>query len=359
MKTIARFEIGYEQFLNEKGTAVKKRLPSFAKDAEEMLRMYRIMMLTRVFDTRSISLQRTGKLGTYASCLGHEAAHVGAAAAMSDEDVLAVSYREYGAQFCRGVKPQDVLMYWGGSESGSNFEGPSQDFAWCVPIATQTLHGTGAALAFKLRKERRAAVAFVGDGGTSEGAFHEALNAAGVWDLPIVFVIVNNQWAISVPLASQTKSETLAQKAIGAGLPGIQVDGNDVIAVRHVTGEALEKAKNGRGPTVIEAKTYRLSDHTTADDARRYRPAQEVEAAHQQEPLIRTKHYLESIGIWNEEKEDALLAECKAQVEAAVRDYMNSPKPPVSDMFDYMYAELPQSLQEQRHLALSEDNDNG
>jgi pyruvate dehydrogenase E1 component alpha subunit len=360
VKTTARFEIDFEQFLDVGGKPLSKKLPPFATDADAMLGMYRTMSLTRAFDTRAIALQRTGKLGTYASCLGHEATHVGTGAAMAEDDVLAPSYREYGAQFVRGVKPEQVLLYWGGDERGNVYEGTAaKDFAWCVPIATQTLYAAGAALAFKRRGEKRAVVAFLGDGGTSEGAFAEAMNAAGVWDLPIVFVVVNNRWAISVPLARQTRAETLAQKGLAAGIQGIQVDGNDIVAVRKVAEDALKRAREGKGPTLIEALTYRLSDHTTADDATRYRAKEEVEKAQAEEPFVRTRKYLESLGVWDEQKEKALTAENKKTVDAAVKIYQDTPRDSVAAMFDNMYAELPEGLREQREAALAEEANGG
>ncbi|HET8552423.1 MAG TPA: pyruvate dehydrogenase (acetyl-transferring) E1 component subunit alpha [Gammaproteobacteria bacterium] len=352
MKTVAKFEIGFEQFIDESGKAVQT-LPKFAEKPAELIKMYRMMTLTRLFDTRAIALQRTGKLGTYASSLGHEAIHVGIGAAMKEEDALAPMYREYGAQFWRGVKLSEVLLYWGGDERGSDFSGPAHDFAWCVPIATQCLHGAGAAMAFKLRKEKRCAVAVVGDGGTSEGDFYEAINAAGAFQLPIVFVVSNNQWAISVPLAQQTACETLAQKAFAGGFEGTQVDGNDIVAVRNAMENALAKARKGGGPTLIEALTYRLSDHTTADDATRYRPNDEVKAAEKKEPLVRLRQYLTALGEWDDAKEKALIDECKQQVADAVKEYENTPKPSLESMFDYMYAELPEALEEQRAAALA------
>ena len=220
--------------------------------------MYRAMTLVRVFDAKSVNLQRTGQLGTYPSSLGHEAAHVGIGAAMRPEDVLAPVYREFGTQLWRGVTMTEILTYWGGDETGSDFAVPRQDFAWCVPIATQTLHAAGAAMAFKILHQPRCALAYIGDGGTSEGAFYEAINVAGARALPVVFVIVNNGWAISVPVAAQTAAQTLAQKAVAAGIPGVQVDGNDVFAVREVVAEALEAARRGGGPALIEALTYRM-----------------------------------------------------------------------------------------------------
>ncbi len=352
MKTVANFEIPFLQCIDPGGKPVGE-LPEFARDPEELLKMYRLMSLTRVFDSKAIKLQRTGKLGTYASCLGHEAAHVGMGAAMREEDVFAPMYREYGAQFWRGVKMEEVLLYWGGDERGNDFSGPAHDFAWCVPIATQYLHAAGSAMAFKLRGEPRCAVTSIGDGGTSEGAFYEALNVAGVAKLPMVGVVVNNKWAISVPLEIQTACQTLAQKAVAAGIPGIQVDGNDVVAVRHAMTTALDRARRGEGATLIEALTYRLSDHTTADDASRYRKQDEVDEAWKNEPLLRLRAYLTDIGAWDEQQENAWLEDCQAQVETAVQAYLDTPAPPAESMFDYMYAELPEAMQEQRETAIA------
>ncbi len=352
MKTVASFKIPYLQCIDPAGKPVGK-LPTFARDEQELLKMYRLMSQIRVFDSKAINLQRTGKLGTYASCLGHEAAHVGMGAAMREEDVFAPMYREYGAQFWRGVKMEEVLLYWGGDERGNDFSGPAHDFAWCVPIATQFLHAAGAAMAFKLRGEKRCAVASIGDGGTSEGAFYEALNVAGVTKLPMVGVVVNNKWAISVPLEIQTACETLAQKGVAAGIPGIQVDGNDVVAVRQAMTDALDLARNGHGPTLIEALTYRLSDHTTADDASRYRQQDEVDEAWKNEPLIRLRAYLTSIKAWDEAKEQALIAQCQERVDEAVQVYLDTPAPGPESMFDYMYAELPEAMEEQRDTAIA------
>ena len=350
MKTIAEFRIPYRQVLDPAGKLVAD-LPEFARDPEELLRLYRLMTLTRSFDTKAVNLQRTGKLGTYASCLGHEAAHVGVGAAMRPEDCFAPMYREYGAQFWRGVKMEEVLLYWGGDERGNDFSGPRHDFPWCVPIATQCLHAAGAAMAFKLRNEPRCAVSVIGDGGTSQGDFYEALNLAAVRELPAVFVVVNNKWAISVPISLQTASKTLAQKAIAAGMPGIQVDGNDVIAVRQTMEEALERARSGEGPTLVEAVTYRLSDHTTADDASRYRDQAEVEESWKIEPMLRIRAYLMETGAWSEADEQALKEECAAKVDQAVANYLDMPVQPVESMFDHMFAELPESMAEQRESA--------
>lgn len=350
MTTVAEFEIKYYQFLDAEGN-LRASAPALARDSAELIKMYRLMTLVRTFDAKAVNLQRTGKLGTYASCLGHEATHIGVGAAMLPEDVLAPVYREYGTQLWRGVTMAEMLLYWGGDERGNNFSVPRQDFPWCVPIASQMLHGAGVAMAFKIRGEARCSVTYIGDGGTSEGAFYEGINLAGARALPAVFVIVNNKWAISVPIESQTATRTLAQKAIAAGIPGVQVDGNDVIAVRHVVSEALATARRGGGPTVVEAITYRLSDHTTADDATRYRPAAEVATAWQQEPLLRIRALLKRTGAWDDKREEELKSESARQVEAAVDEYLTAPKPSTDAMFDHLFARPTRSLLEQREVA--------
>ena len=270
MTLAAQFQIEYLQYLGPDGKAVTE-LPQAFRDAAALVPLFKQMLYVRTFDAKAIALQRTGKLGTYASCLGHEATHVGIGASMPPEDVFAPSYREYGAQFMRGVKPREVLMYWGGDERGNDFSGPKHDYPWCVPIATQCLHAAGAALAFKLRGEKRVAVTCCGDGGSSKTDTYAAINSAGAYKLPFIQCIINNGWAISVPRTAQTGAETLAQKGIAGGLHCLQVDGNDLIAVLEGMRRAVARAHSGEGGSVIEFMTYRLHDHTTADDARRYR----------------------------------------------------------------------------------------
>ena len=313
--------------------------------------MYRMMVLCRMFDTKAINLQRTGQLGTYAPCTGHEATHVGAAAAMQPDDVLVPVYREYGTQLWRGVTMTEILTYWAGDERGNDFAAAREDFPFCVPIGSQSPHATGIAMAFKIRRQARCVVAFIGEGGTSQGAFHEAVNMAGAQKLPVVFVIVNNGWAISLPASEQTAAQTFAQKGLGNGVPGIQVDGNDVLAVRKVMEDVLASARAGKGPTVVEAVTYRLSDHTTADDATRYRSAEELAAAWKVEPLIRTRKFLEARGLWDEAHETALRAGCAAQVDAAVRGYQGRVPATTDAMFDHLFANPPAALAEQMAIA--------
>jgi pyruvate dehydrogenase E1 component alpha subunit len=264
------------------------------------------------------------------------------------------AFREQGAQILRGVTLVELLLYWGGDERGSDFAGPRQDFPVCVPVGAHAPHAAGVALALQLRGEARAVVCVFGDGATSKGDVYEAMNFAGLRKLPLVFVIDNNGWAISVPRARQSAAKTLAQKALAAGFDGEQVDGNDVIAVREAVGCALAKARSGNGPSLIEAITYRLSDHTTADDASRYRDDAEVSAHWKEEPVARLRDYLVAAGHWSKDDEEALLGNCAAQVEAAAEQYLATPPLPPSAMFDHLYAELPRALAAQRAAFLGE-----
>jgi pyruvate dehydrogenase E1 component alpha subunit len=347
MSTVASFAINYTRFVDPSGQPAGA-LPALAHEPERLIELYRSMVLTRRFDAKAIALQRTGRLGTFASSLGQEAVSVGLAHAMRPEDVLLPSYRETGAQIVRGVSLVELLLYWGGDERGSDFAGPRADFPVAVPIASQCLHATGVAYAFKLRREPRVAVCVCGDGATSNGAFYEAINSAGAWRVPAVFVICNNQWAISMPRSAQTGSATLAQKAIAAGMPGEQVDGNDVIAVRHLVGRAIERAHSGEGPSVVEALTYRMSDHTTADDATRYRDGESVSAEWAKDPIARLRTFLGAAGHWTKTDEERLIEEVNRRLETAVEQYMATPPPRPEAMFDHLYAELPPALLKQR-----------
>jgi len=347
LPVIARFEVRRRSYLAPDGTLLRP-LPDFASDIPTLLALYRGMVLTRAFDLKAVSLQRTGRLGTYAVSLGQEAVSVGVASAMRAEDVLLPSYRDNGTLLWRGTKMEEILLFWGGDERGNLSSGPAHDFPYCIPVGSQAPQAAGVAYAFKLRKEPRVAVCLFGDGATSKGDVWEAMNFAGVHKLPLLFVANNNQWAISVPLKLQTASQTLAQKAIAAGFIGEQVDGNDVIAVRAAGEEAIAQARAGGGPRLIEALTYRLSDHTTADDAARYRPPEEVQARWKEEPIARLRAYLVSQKAWGKAQEEELATECQKEIEAAIERYLaSSPRAPET-MFDHLYAELPRSYASQR-----------
>jgi pyruvate dehydrogenase E1 component alpha subunit len=344
---IDRFDIPYYQYLDEKGQ-IAADAPALAKDLDKLLQLYSLMVLVRMMDTKAIALQRTGKLGTYPSTRGQEAVFVGVGHAMEKTDILVPYYRDMGSLIQRGVKLSQILLYWGGDERGNCFTPESQDFPYSVPIGSQPLHAAGAAYAIKYHKEKRAVVSMCGDGATSQGDFYEALNVAGIWKLPVVFVICNNQWAISVPRSAQTAAHTLAQKAIAAGIAGEQVDGNDIIAVQHRMVEALNNARLQNEACVLEMVCYRQHDHTTADDASRYEQKNVRAQEWEKEPIQRLRSYLEKQGAWSTEQEDKLQIECAAKVEAAVQEYLSVTPQPLESMFDYLYASLPSIYEEQR-----------
>ncbi|MDF3054337.1 MAG: pyruvate dehydrogenase component alpha subunit [Gammaproteobacteria bacterium] len=349
MNVVATFTVTFTQILNEQGDLIQP-LPDFAKDAETLIMLYRQMHMLRALDARAVIMQRTGKMGTYPSALGQEAVSIGMGAAMHKDDIFVPYYRDQGAMMQRGVTPTEILNYWGGDERASNFITPEakEDFPICICISTQLLHAAGVAYALSLRGEKRAVVTGCGDGGTSEGDFYESINFAGAQRLPIVYVINNNQWAISVPRNKQTSTQTLAQKAFAGGFEGIQVDGNDVIAVRHVVEQALEKARKGGGPTLIEAITYRLCDHTTVDDASRYVDKPDLDKAWELEPFKRFYAYLEKEGLWDAQKEKALQEECSARMAEAAQACIHTAPAQPTDIIDYMYETLPASYQYQR-----------
>jgi pyruvate dehydrogenase E1 component alpha subunit len=343
----ASFEIECTACLDAQGKPIGT-LPPFAGESETLRGLYRAMVRARTFDAKAIALQRTGRLGTFASCLGQEAVGVGVASAMQADDVLLPSFREHAAQLWRGVTPEELLLYWGGDERGSDFQGPRREFPACIPVASQFPHAAGVALAMSLAAEASVAVPIGGDGATSKGEFYEALNVVGLWNLPAVFIINNNQWAISLRRREQTAARTLAQKAIAAGLPGKQVDGNDVIAVRDAVERALARARSGEGGMLIECLSYRLGDHTTADDASRYRDEEEVRAHWKQEPLLRLRNYLTAEHGWSKDDEEALLRATAAEMEAATNAYLATEPQPPRAMFDHLFAALPVDLAAQR-----------
>lgn len=352
MTRVASFEINHTRLLNPDGSPAGE-LPSFAQDKEAVVTLYRSMVLTRTFDAKAVALQRTGRMGTFASSLGQEAVTTGIAAAMTPNDVLAPSFREQGALLWRGVTIEENLLYWGGDNRGSAYKNVREDFPISVPVGSHAPHAVGVAMAMKLRGEKRAAVCVFGDGATSKGDVYEAMNLAGVWKVPVIFVVTNNQWAISVPREGQTAAKTFAQKALAAGFDGEQVDGNDVFAMRHVMGEALARARSDYRPHLIEAITYRLTDHTTADDATRYRKDEEVSRHWKEDPIARLRAYLMTRFDWNKEDEEAIIESCTEQVAAGIDAYLASKPLPVEAMFDHLFAELPLPIQRQRDRAIA------
>ncbi|HET8563334.1 MAG TPA: pyruvate dehydrogenase (acetyl-transferring) E1 component subunit alpha [Candidatus Binatia bacterium] len=352
-KTIKSFKVEWLQILDEQGNCDQELRPPLSD--ERIRKLYESMVLARAFDEKAFKLQREGRLGTYASILGQEAAQIGSASALQPSDWMFPSFREPGASMVRGLPLRMILQYWSGDERGSMIPEGQNDFPITIPVSTQIPIGAGVAWGAKIKGDKIAVLVYLGDGATSKGDFHEGLNIAGVFSLPVVFVCQNNQWAISVPLRRQTAAETLAQKAIAYGFSGIQVDGNDVFAVYKSTDDALKRARAGNGPTFIEAVTYRIGDHTTADDAARYRSAQEVEQWKKKDPIERLQRYLEKNRLWDESYGQSVAAKAREQVEAAVRELEATPPPDPRDIFRYTFRDLPEELNEQMASLLSGD----
>jgi len=323
---------------------------ALAPDLEPALlaRMYEAMVRIRQVDDKALKLQRQGRMGTWGSLRGQEAAQVGMALAMGPDDWVVPSFREHGLLLLRGVPGHLVYAFWKGDERGAALDPAWHCLPPAVPVGSQHLHAVGLGWAFARRGQPAVAVACGGDGSTSEGDFHEALNFAAVFRARTVFFIQNNQWAISVPFRSQTASTSVAERAAGFGLPGLQVDGNDVLAVFVAAREALERARSGGGPTLLEALTYRMQDHTTADDAGRYRDPAEVQAWAERDPLVRLRRLLEARGEWSDGREAELRERVAGEVDGIVAAFEALPPPQPTDLFDHVYAELPWHLAEQR-----------
>lgn len=334
-RIIESFNIKRLDILDENGNVDESLTPSLSDS--EIKRIYELLILSRTFDHHALSLQREGRMGTYASILGQEASQIGSAFAIKKSDWIFPSFREMGVYITMGYPIHMLFQYWSGDERGMKCPDDLNIFPLAVPVGTQVPHAVGAAMAAKYKKDKVAVVCYFGDGGTSKGDFHEGFNMAGVFKLPVVFICQNNQWAISVPREKQTASKTLAQKAFAYGFEGVQVDGNDVFAVYKATKEALDKARTGGGPTFIECFTYRMGDHTTADDASRYRSKEEVEAWKVKDPILRLKLFMERNGLWTEQYQKEVDEKAKAVVDEAVKkeEAIEHPKP--EDMFKYTY----------------------
>lgn len=322
-------------------------------DDAQVRQLYRQMLLLRIYDRKAVSLQRQGRFGTYAQMEGQEASLVASTYPLQPQDWMVTTYRDTGAMWLHGVPLVSLSLYWMGNEFGSQMPEGVHVLPISIPVGSHPLHAVGLAYAGKYRRDNSIAMTYFGDGATSEGDVHEAMNLAGVFRLPCVFFCQNNQYAISVPLQQQTASATIAQKALAYGFPGVLVDGNDIFAVYTAVCEAVERARRGDGPSLIEAYTYRLGPHTTADDPTKYRDDDEVEAWRQRDPLKRVQLYLQHRGQWSEDWEHELLETCTTEVEETMNEAEATPQPPPQDMFRYMYADMTPPLQEQEAALLS------
>ncbi|MGF1607338.1 MAG: pyruvate dehydrogenase (acetyl-transferring) E1 component subunit alpha [Rhodothalassiaceae bacterium] len=345
LSDIERLEI-----LDETGRVDADLEPDLTPD--QLMDLYRGMLTARLFDERMLQLQRQGRIGTFAPIKGQEAANMGAVVHLRSSDWLVPSFRETAAQLWRGMPMETIWFFSAGYNEAFALPPDSRDLPLCVPVASQLLHATGIAYAAKLRGLDEIVMAFCGDGATSSGDFHEALNFAAVWKVPVVFIVQNNHWAISVPLAKQTAAHTLAQKAVAYAMPSVQVDGNDVLAVWEGARRAVAHARSGHGPMLVECVTYRMSVHTTADDPTKYRDEEEVALWEKRDPIQRVERYLADKGILSQDQRETVTGEIKqtlrdawARVEARVKEVEAAPP---EELFDHLYAETPPHLEEQR-----------
>ncbi|KYD10469.1 MULTISPECIES: pyruvate dehydrogenase (acetyl-transferring) E1 component subunit alpha [Heyndrickxia] len=311
--------------------------------------LYERLTLVRAFDRKAISLQRQGRLGTYAPFEGQEAAQVGSALALQPNDWLFPTYRDHAASITFGHSLKTILLYWNGRVEGCVPPEGKKIFPPAVPIATQLLHATGAAMAEKRKGTNNAAIVYFGDGATSEGDFHEGLNFASVFKAPVVFFNQNNQYAISVPIEKQMNSETIAQKSVAYSIPGVRLDGNDIFAVYFETKKALDRARRGEGPTLIEAVTWRYGAHTTADDPTKYRDQNSSEKRRENgDPIIRLERYMKNEGIWDETWKEEIVSKAGKIIEKAIEEMESFPEPNVDDLFAHVFAEPTWTIKDQR-----------
>ena len=335
------------QILRPDGTCDEGLSPGIGD--EDLRRLYRVMVLARLMDRKGVSLQRQGRFGTYPQLEGQEA-QVGSAYALNRQDWMTVSYREAAAMMVHGVPLTLLFTYWAGREEGNRIPEDVRCLPFEVVVGSQPLHAVGLAWAAKLRREPSVAITYFGDGASSQGDVHEAMNFASVFKVPCIFFCQNNHYAISLHRSRQYAAPSLAVRGLAYGMPGIQVDGNDLFAVYAVTKEAVDRARAGGGPCFIEAVTYRIGAHTTADDPTRYRDAKEVEEWRQRDPIDRVRRYLVARGLWSEAEEEKLQEELSAEIEAAIEAVEKMPSPDPDHVFRYTFAEMTPQLKEQQAM---------
>jgi len=343
-------KIDYLSILDEHGKVDAGLDPNL--DTQQLETIYKYMLFARRLDERMLIMQRQGRLATFAQNTGHEAISLGAAFAVNKSDWFIPYYREMAGMLYRGWQPEDLLLYWNGFEEGASVPKDLNDLPICVPIGSQLLHAVGIGMAINIKNEKSVVLVFFGDGASSEGDCHEAMNFAGVFNAPVIFICVNNQYAISVPVSKQMKAKTIAQRALAYDMPGIRVDGNDILAVYSATKDAVARARQGAGPSLIEAVTYRLVPHTTSDDPKRYRSEAESSIWLKRDPLIRFRQYLLDKKILPKEKEEKLEEEISSRIKVAVeKEEAQAKSAELNDplkIFDYLYAEMPYTLSKQK-----------
>ena len=322
-------------------------------DNDELLKLYRFMVLTRILDERMIRMQRQGKLGTFAPCRGQEATQIGYIQPIQKDDWVVPSYRAPGAQIWRGWSIAQVLLFWNGYELGARPPQGVNDLPIAIPVGSHPILATGIGMGINLRNEKKVVLTAFGDGATSEGDVLEAFNFAGIYDAPVVFICENNQYAISLPRAKQTRAETIAQKAIAFGYDGVKVDGNDILAMIVATQAAVNKARDGGGPTLIEAYTYRMEMHTTADDPKKYRSDEEVRQWEKKCPILRFEKYLMNKGLLNQASIQDTRKNVEEEVRRGVEEFGKLCVPQPEKIFDYTFATITPELQEQKDEFLS------
>jgi pyruvate dehydrogenase E1 component alpha subunit len=350
-------KIDYVSILDQDG-GLDAELARDTLSDEDVLFLYEQMSISRHYDEIAFKLQRSGRMGTYPQNKGQEAAAAGAGYAIRKHAAgswIVPCYRENMALFLNGLPMEKILLHWMGDERGNQIPEGCNMTPISIPIGTHPLHATGIAWSLKYRdkvmgegKNTLVAISFFGDGATSEGDVHEAMNFASALKVPTIFFCQNNRWAISVPIEKQMGSETVVQKACAYGMHGVRCDGNDIFATYKVTQDAIRRAVDSNEPTMIEAVTYRLGDHTTADDARRYRDQAELESWLAKDPLIRVRKYLSGKGLWDDAKQEALDAKAKQIVSDVVKKAEGIEAPTTGDIFNYTFAQIPEQLRRQR-----------
>lgn len=335
------------QILDQDGNHKEDLLPKEMTD-DVVKQMYEDLWYVRLTNNRALKMQRQGRMGTFASVKGQEACQLASEMALKKEDWIVPAFREQAAMWAHGVPMDKIYLYWKGNEWGGHFPEGVHVMPPSIPVGSQMLHAVGISWAAKMQDKDQIALTYFGDGATSEGDFHEAMNFAGVFKTPTVFICQNNQYAISVPRRLQTASKTLAQKALAYGFPGVLVDGNDPFAMYAVTKEAVERARKGEGPTLIEAYLYRFDDHTTSDDATKYRDESEVKDWEPRDAVVRMQKYLAKKEVWDEKYEEKLKEKLEPKVDEMVKKIEEVDDPGPDDIFGYTYAEMTQEQAEQK-----------